>query len=120
MSIENAIELHLYRPWMVDYKETLIAPARKGVDLKFFQPDIIGYFKNIPFYKPSDFFWETHVKVSHPPNGKGCDASVHNSFLTPTGDNAEFLYLIVYNDDTAELANEEIFHDECKEWKKYI
>jgi len=111
-SVKSMIYQHIQSWWIPDALAVVISPLLQNLDHFLMQSafDLNG----IQYYYPSLAFWQAHANASHPPAGQGCDAAAHSAFLTPEGQNAEFIYAVVKRDGSIVFQDSQGFQDECE------
>ena len=114
--LRQCVVLHKTKPWIRNYKETLIRPLREV------NPDWVGEPVTVrgrreTWYRPTDAFWIVHCKASHKKDGAGCQTKTHYAFLNPRGKNAEFGYASLLHDGTLHQVTKRGFQTECSFWK---
>ena len=119
-TIQKCVDLHHTKPWIPGYDRTLIAPFRVKTlnQSKWYNGDPIYLHEGLYYFEPSQYFWETHAKVSHSPDGSDCSVKTHTDFLTEEGKKHEFAYMIMLKNGSFYIADKETFEYECHNWKQ--
>lgn len=114
-SVRRMIGVHLIKPWIPRFWSVAIRPTGGGSEsyLDF----EVGRADETAWYFPSRKWWIAHAKASHPPDGTGCDVSVHVDFLTSEGATHEFDYATVTVDDRLAILTPDDFEKECRWWR---
>jgi hypothetical protein len=108
------VYLHITKPWIPDYLSLAISPLREGLGEYLGRP--VFHWAGMTFYYPSARWWQSHGERSHPPQGAGCDAGVHEQFLTAEGPDGEFVYAAVLKSGDIKVLDRGDFDAECAFW----
>lgn len=114
---KTALLLHLTKPWVPGFVSVMIRPLKPG-RLEYLGPVIFTDHAGNPWYFPSAKWWMSHFRISHPPDGLGCDPQSHANFLTAGGKNAEFEYANLLEGGSSRILGPEDFMIECDWWSR--
>lgn len=111
------ISVHLAKPWIPGFWSVAIKSGKPGGDQSYIDFPI-GTTNRAVWFFPSRQWWEAHSKASHPPDGSGCDVSVHTKFLSKEGKIHEFDYATISTDGELTVLGRKDFVEECAFWKR--
>lgn len=109
--------LHLQEPWTPDFRVVAITPMRRGLE-EYLDGELFSAGGNRWFF-PSERWWVSHARTSHPPDGTGCDVDAHTRFLSLDGGDPEFLYGNLLYDGTFDVLGRSDFEVECDWWHRH-
>ena len=110
--MQACIQLHEEKPWVPNFKRVLIQPLQT-VQKEWLGESIMR--DDQLWYVPTKSFWEVHCNASHG-GGATCDSQAHISFLTESGENAEFKYAYELQDGSMMVLSADQFDEECIWW----
>lgn len=113
-SARQMISAHMAKPWIRNFWSVAIRPTGSGS--KSYLDFTLGHADGKTWYFPSKKWWLAHAHASHPPDGTGCDASVHVDFLTREGSTHEFDYATISRDGNLKILHPADFEEECEWW----
>ena len=116
-TVRRMLEIHVRKPWVEGFKTVVLSPLGDGLEGMTDTPAF--EWEGRQWYTPSLGFWLAHAKASHPPEGRGCDPTVHVDFLTAEGRTSEFLYANLLSSGEAYILGSEDFSLECDWWYNY-
>lgn len=117
LETKQLVYLHMQKPWVENFHLVAITPMKSGLE-EFLDAELFSAGGNRWFY-PSQQWWLSHAKTSHPPDGSGCDVDAHTSFLSVDGGDPEFLYGNLLYDGSFHVLGREDFVAECEWWARY-
>lgn len=110
--------LHMQEPWTPDFHVVAITPMRAGLG-DYLDSELFSAGGNRWFF-PSERWWVSHGRQSHPPDGSGCDVDVHTRFLSEDGGDPEFLYGNLLWDGSFHVLGRRDFERECEWWAEHV
>ena len=116
LTVRGAANVHFEKPWIPNFWTIAIRAPKPGSESYLDFP--IGFADGTVWFFPSREWWIAHAKVSHPPDGTGCDLDVHTKFLSSEGDVHEFDYATILTDGTIQVLGRADFADECTWWRR--
>lgn len=120
------MNVHFEKPWIPSFWSVAIRAPKPGSerappparDQSYFDFVIGHALDGSPWFFPSKQWWIAHSKVSHSPDGMGCDVDVHTRFLSSEGDVHEFDYATILTDGQMKILGRQDFVDECAFWTR--
>lgn len=117
LSVRGMISVHTVKPWIEGFWSVAIRSPSGTGDPSYLDFPIATDARGAWFF-PSKTWWVAHAKVSHPPDGTGCDVGVHTKFLSSDGSVHEFDYATILVDGHAKILGHRDFVEECAWWSR--